>query len=98
MLNQDTYSAKLEKMVVAKKFEEIAKTNENIYAIDFGSFKKFCNLEIVLMHFGNRLNAADFEEIKDTIINNNDNNMFSTKSQSKQLGLKTAAGALFKEE
>ena len=99
MYDYGNYSAKLEKRVVINKI--MRSTNQNMGYSDYTSFKKDNKLDNVMKHFGDRLTDVDFKEILSNMLNNNDyseDNMYDTKSQSKQLGLKTTAGALFKEE
>lgn len=108
MYNFDDYSAtlktgvkSLEERIVANKVIKILNENMYIDYTDYASFKKGNRLDNVMKHFGDNLNDLEFKAILNNIKNSNgynENNMYSTKSHNKQLGLKTSAGALFKEE
>ena len=99
--NAEISSKSLVKRVVINKVLNAINNGNNVDYTDYATFKKNYNLDNVMKHFKNDLNDSDFKNILDDIVssNNYDENMeINTKSHSKQLGLKTSAGALFKEE
>lgn len=108
MYNYDNYKLPLDKS--NKILEERLVTKKIIKNLNNGvmesydtyeSFKKRNKLDIVTRHFGNSLNDLDFKTILNKFQMDNgydENNMYNMKSNAKQLGLKTSAGALFKEE
>lgn len=101
MNNQNFNTARLAEKVVVEKICKCLTDEKDISNSDYDSFKKNNNLGNIMKHFKNDLNDGEFKKILSTIIINygedsNQNN--NTKSNIKQLGLKTSAGALFKEE
>ncbi len=98
----DTAPKRLEERVIARSIFKSLNNNPNLNLEDvsYQEYLKLGNLDYVMKHFGDTMGDTEFKAILNNIgiSNNKFSSNTSENSHNKQLGLKTSAGAIYKEE
>lgn len=98
----DTSQKRLEERVIARSIFKSLNNNPNfnLNDVSYQEYLKFSKLDYVMKHFGDTIRDPEFKAILNNIgvSNNKFSSNTSENSHNKQLGLKTSAGAIFKEK